>query len=206
MVVVTPPRTGPETVAHFVRTHRDWIIRTARELAPVTPPALPDRLALPALGESLRIELDSAAGARAPRWHRRGDTLVLRASENSPAGALPLLRDWLRERARETGPGLVAALSAETGLVPSRLQFRLQRSRWGSCSSRGTVSLNACMLFLQPRELRYLVLHELCHLKHMHHGPAFWALVARHEPHCRELDRGLNAAWRRVPGWVFAPP
>ncbi len=203
-MVVTPPRATPGVVARFIGAHREWIIRTAGEMAPATPPELPDTIRLPATAETLVLRVAPPRRQRARRWQRSGDTLVLQPTDDSPGAPLTLLQGWLRARAHEVGPALVAPVSRETGLVPARLQFRLQRSRWGSCSSRRTVSLNACMLFLSPRLLRYLVLHELCHLEHMHHGPAFWSLVTHHEPECRGLDRALNAAWREVPGWVFA--
>ncbi|TVQ45244.1 MAG: M48 family peptidase [Gammaproteobacteria bacterium] len=205
VVVVTPPRAGPAVVARFIGAHRDWIIRTASEMAPATPPELPQTVRLAATGETLQLRVAPPRAGRGRRWQQRGDELVLQPADASATAPLGLLQAWLCARAREVGPALVAPISRETGLAPARLQFRLQRSRWGSCSSRRTVSLNACMLFLDARLLRYLVLHELCHLEHMHHGAAFWARVARHEPDCRALDRQLNAAWREVPGWVFAP-
>jgi len=46
-------------------------------------------------------------------------------------------------------------------------RFASQRTRWGSCSTRGTISLNLCLLFQRPAVLQYLMVHELAHLKHM---------------------------------------
>jgi predicted metal-dependent hydrolase len=85
----------------------------------------------------------------------------------------------------------------------ARLQVRQQRTRWGSCSTRGTISLNCCLLFQRPEVFRYLLVHELSHLRHMHHGPRFWAHVARFAPDCRELDRELGKGWLRVPQWAL---
>jgi predicted metal-dependent hydrolase len=84
-----------------------------------------------------------------------------------------------------------------------RLAVRRQRTRWGSCSVPGTISLNCCLLFQRAEVLRYLLVHELAHVKHMNHSPRFWDLVARHCPNCRPLDRELLDGWRRVPSWVF---
>jgi predicted metal-dependent hydrolase len=89
------------------------------------------------------------------------------------------------------------------GVEPGRLQIRCQRTRWGSCSRRGTISLNVCLLFQTPEVLRYLMIHELAHLRHMNHSARFWSDVARHEPDWRALDRELLQGWRRVPSWMF---
>ena len=81
--------------------------------------------------------------------------------------------------------------------------IRRQRTRWGSCSTRGTISLNCCLLFQRPAVVRYLMIHELAHTLHMNHSRRFWHCVARHCPEYRSLDRELLDGWRRVPDWVF---
>jgi hypothetical protein len=82
------------------------------------------------------------------------------------------------------------------------VQVRLQRTRWGSCSSTGSVSLNAGLLFLAPELVRYLLIHELCHMIAMNHGRKFWRAVERFEPGCHELDRRLAEAWGEIPIWA----
>ena len=113
------------------------------------------------------------------------------------------LTRWLVDRALLGFEQPVASLAARMGAEPQRLQVRCQRTRWGSCSRRGTISLNACLLFQRPEVLRYLIVHELSHLKHMNHSARFWAEVARHEPDWKALDRELLQGWRRVPSWIF---
>jgi predicted metal-dependent hydrolase len=79
---------------------------------------------------------------------------------------------------------------------------RMQRTRWGSCSSSGTVSLNAALLFLEPAVVRYLFVHELCHLIALNHSRKFWCAVARYEPNYEALDRRLTEAWHEIPLWA----
>ena len=81
--------------------------------------------------------------------------------------------------------------------------LRRQRTRWGSCSAAGTISLNVCLMFQRPEVVRYLMVHELCHRRHMNHSDRFWQLVESFEPGWRALDAELLKGWRHVPGWVF---
>lgn len=113
------------------------------------------------------------------------------------------LRDWIRaEAGRWLGPQL-EEMSAALGLSFGSARFRFQRSRWGSCSVKGNINLNACLLFLPGRLARYILLHELCHLRQMNHGEAFWKLVFAADPDALAKDRAMRAAWRYVPGWIW---
>ena len=67
-------------------------------------------------------------------------------------------------------------------LAITRISIRAQKTRWGSCSSRGTLSFNWKLYLAPPSCLDYVVVHELCHLVHMNHSPAFWAEVKRIMP------------------------
>ena len=108
----------------------------------------------------------------------------------------------MREAHAALGPWL-ARLSAATGLTYQRVQIRRQRTRWGSCSPTGTISLNACLMFQPAPVVNYLLLHELAHTRHMNHSRRFWRLVERFEPGWRELDAALTRGWREVPYWAL---
>ena len=114
------------------------------------------------------------------------------------------LRAWLLRAARTRLEPRVAAIARAMGVNYSQISIRRQRSRWGSCSARGTISLNCCLLFQRPEVVDYLLVHELTHVKHMNHSACFWQAVERHCADWRALDRELVQGWRHVPRWVFS--
>ncbi|MGE3665177.1 MAG: M48 family metallopeptidase [Steroidobacteraceae bacterium] len=202
--VVVPPRTPERVVRDFLSRHREWIearrLRAQRE-RPARAAFPPAAIGLPAFDESWSLQ--SVPGPGRPRLVQA--TAGLLEVHGSPTGPVlrSLLRTWVRARATaRLGPWL-ASLARETGLGYARMAVRRQRSRWGSCSTRGTISLNASLAFQRPAVVRYLLLHELAHTQHMNHSSRFWRLVAAHEPDWQPLDRELTAGWRRVPHWMF---
>ena len=89
----------------------------------------------------------------------------------------------------------VTRLAARMGVDFAGITIRAQRTRWGSCSARGSLSFN-CLLMLAPPEVReYVAVHELCHRKQMNHSAAFWREVASCLP-----DYAAQRAWLREHG------
>ena len=203
--VVVPKRTRVRDVEAFVAEHREWIRKTRAAYALEHPPEafqLPTRIHLAATGRTHGVVYEPRDGLKSVRFRETGDVLRLYGRTGDETECVRALRRWLAAAAREAfEPGL-RALAAETGNAFSRMQVRGQKTCWGSHSSSGTISLNYCLLFLRPELVRYLMIHELCHARHMNHSQRFWRLVARFEPAYRKLDRELSAAWKDIPVWV----
>ena len=203
--VVVPARTSARAVERFIERHRNWIDRKREEaLRRAAPPAPfpPERIDLQASNQSWRVHL--AGGGHGARLHCSDGLLTLTGNVNDGHAVRVLLRRWLTDKAREfLGPTLEGC-ARELGFEYERVLVRRQRTRWGSCSTRGTISLNCCLLFQRPPVVRYLLIHELVHTLHMNHSHSFWQRVARHCPDYSGLDRELLDGWRRVPAWVFA--
>lgn len=201
--VVVPRGTQPRTIQRFVARHRRWIDYKVEQYRPLdAAPAdrLPQRICYAASGQDFQLRYLPGEGP--PRLHVHGDVLCVHGDVLRTALIRHTLQRFTMRVAREILAPRLARLSAETGLAYHRLQVRRQRTRWGSCSRSGTISLNACLLFQTPPVVDYLLLHELAHTRHLNHSRRFWALVARHEPRWRELDAALTRGWREVPAWV----
>ena len=119
-------------------------------------------------------------------WARRQRTRVLEARR-----PVEVDKDLRAKAATELPPQLLA-LAALHGLTVARVTIRNQRSRWGSCSARGHITLNF-RLMLMPAEVReYILIHELMHLRQANHSRRFWRLVEAACPGFRDAERWLK--------------
>ena len=207
-VEVVAPRSFPDhAIEGFVARHRDWLDRQLRSRPPPAPPQPfpPRRIELSALGECHQLHLRGGRGRLRASPLSPG-VLVLDGDWGGadPAVARRVLLEWLRIHAQAALAPRLQELAQRGGFRFSALQLRRQRTRWGSCSSRGVISLNVCSLFQSPAVLDYLMIHELVHTRYMNHSAAYWRTVTEHCAEWRRLDRELNRGWQRVPSWVFA--
>ena len=195
--VVVPPRCKPKHIENFVAENRAWVDRQLAKIGPIEH-GLPQQIDLPALDQTFRV-LYQTDGQ--PRWQCEQATLVVGGAKTEhPA----VLQDWLKQWARQELTPRVERYAEQTDLPFERLQWRLQKTRWGSCSSNRTISLNAAILLLQPTLADYVILHELCHLKYMSHGPRFWSLLTRHcNADAKALDRELNEFALGTRAWLY---
>ena len=98
----------------------------------------------------------------------------------------------LADEAMKVIPERTARLAALAGVQYGRITIRNQKTRWGSCSSKGNLNFN-CLLMLAPLEvLDYVIVHELCHRKEMNHSPRFWAEVAKIDPDYKKHEKWLK--------------
>jgi predicted metal-dependent hydrolase len=198
--IVVPVGVNAHTVRDFVQRFTPWIDRKVAAMQCFALPSEP----VPATVEfALTQEKFAVDWRREPKrgLEQTSDRIVVRAPDER--GACALLQGWLKRAAYERLAPRLLQLADDLNYSVARVSIRCQRTRWGSCSTRGTVSLNCSLLFLTLEVVRYLFVHELAHTKHMNHSANFWRLVEEIEPDYRRLDRDLLAGWRTVPGWVF---
>ncbi|RYZ66972.1 MAG: M48 family peptidase, partial [Proteobacteria bacterium] len=204
--VVVPRGTSRQHVSRFLAEHESWIARRLARL-PLPKPEVfpPEALELTAVGECWRIHVAAGRGRTRLQVIAPG-LLQLRGALDRADDLRRVLRRWVIEHGRAVLTPRVHARAALNGLAVSAVQVRTQRTRWGSCSHRRVICLNAAVLFQPPRVLDYLIAHELGHLRHMNHSAAFWRAVEGLEPDWRTLDRELLRGWERVPAWFRQRP
>ena len=204
VVVVVPQGTPQPAVERFVAAKRGWIRRARDRVAAdaaigldPTEPTVPDTLELRALARTVTVEI--VAGQR-----RRtvGSGERVRVAAGTPAEIRAALAAWLKGETRRRLVPRLDALAEHHGLPYQRAAVRAQRTRWASCSARGTISLNFRLLFLPPTLAEHVLLHELAHTRHLNHSQSFWNLLARLDPDWRQHDTALRRAREWIPRWV----
>jgi predicted metal-dependent hydrolase len=174
--LVVPQRFPPGALEAALEQLTPWLERT---LARAQPAAL--GLARPGVawhgGEAIPLRV-----VRAPRisagWS--AGALELRAPDGE--GAAAALERWYRGSAREALSASIDRQAPALGVMPNALAVRDQRTRWGSCSTSGTLSFSWRLLLAPAWVLDDVVCHELCHMRELNHSRAFWSLLDEHRP------------------------
>jgi predicted metal-dependent hydrolase len=215
VIVTVPPGFDRDRVPALLTDRSEWLERALQRLDrqrsgldPAICGMRPTRIDLAAFGESWPVHYrnGSSKQARLYRQEKRLEMLIPVGSgpDDGDSIVADRLRRWLMQRAHELLVPEIRMLAKRHGLRIGGVSIRNQRSRWGSCSNKGNISLNARLLLCSPAACRYVLLHELVHTEHLDHSPAFWQRVAELVPDHRDCSAELRATWQRLPTWVCA--
>lgn len=202
-VLVTVPATrsgrtdGERRAVEFLAQREPWVRRHLARDAKVRAELLSRGGARD--GGSIRLEgrvvpirvVPAVVGARRSTVARFDDELVIHRAERDRRADEAVIEDWLRDLARTRIDAAITRHAEALGVAPRTVTIRDPRSRWGSASQRGRISLSWRLVLAPPEALETVVIHELAHLRVFGHGPTFWALVASRRPD--------HQVWRR---WV----
>ncbi len=205
--VVVPRGYDRTQVPGVLQRKQGWIERTRRLMEAdgiqlMRNEELPERILFRCIDVERRV--DYLRKNAKVRITENGTRLLISGDMKDRDAVMTVLKRYVAGQARLHLPSRLAETSRRTGLEYADTRIRTQKTRWGSCSSRGSISLNAKLLFLPAELVEQLFVHELCHRKHMNHSPAYWRLVASHQPDYRRLEEELKNGNRFVPGWMLA--
>ena len=116
-----------------------------------------------------------------------------------------VLNAWVKQQGKVHLSPWLADVAQEMGVSYKQVSIRLQKKRWGSCSTQGNINLNAALLFLPDYLVRHVLIHELTHLKHHNHSAAFWSAVEKFEPEYKKHRKLLKQLGMKVPDWLTIP-
>jgi hypothetical protein len=202
LVLSHPPGFPRQRLPEIVGAKRAWIerARLALQMAAAQrgPVSLPESLVAPALGQAWPLQLRPQGRAQV-RETARG---LLVGGQGS--AARQALKRWCQRRLSPLLRSRLDALAGQWKLPYLGFRAGWQRSRWGSCSRQGRISLSLRLAFLPPDLADYVMAHELCHTQHHHHGPAFWRALETLYPGARLAPRRLRQAQDQLPAWIDA--
>jgi predicted metal-dependent hydrolase len=198
------PVVCPERVAHdFIRQHRDWLTRKFRE-AVFSAPArnfwedagTGVGLYFPLQG-SLKPFIVDESGSSRSRLSFDGEAFRLSLPRGASSNAAEMIerktftwaKDWLNDRIEP----VIRHHADRLNVAPRDLRIKRMRTRWGSCGAFDDINLNWLLIAAPPAVLEYVIVHELCHIRHRDHSARFWHLVGTHFPPYLQSRRWLKA-------------
>lgn len=187
--VTYPEGTHPAQVFAFLRKHGEWLERKLDELnlGAKPPPLEPGTTTvIPLRGETVRLVWREGPY---PRIEQVEDRLVLtlpQPHKRALNAARGLLHSYLEAQLRKDISRWLARYCPQLGMAPTAVRVRGLKSLWGSLDSRDRVTLDLALAMAPPAALKYVLVHELCHLRIRSHSPKFWALVSSFLPDWKE--------------------
>ena len=207
--VVVPRGYNPARIPAMLERKQAWIraalkrTEVERKLSgPELVWKLPDAISLPALGQVWQLVAKELPVSWATLRETAPGRLLIHGRITDERACRAALARWLARQAYAHLPPRLEELGKQLGLAFRQVYIRRQRTRWGSCSHRKTISLNAKLLFLPPALVRYVMVHELCHLVEMNHSRRFWSLVQKHHADFHAHNKELRNGWKCVPHWA----
>lgn len=188
-----------KAIEELLLSEANWLARALTAARgnrqPIHPPVMTGRM-LPLLDERLCLVVTVADF---PRIYRSGQELWLHSPSNATEELTSVLNSWYQHQAWLYLPPRLRQLAERLQVRPTKVTVRSQKTRWGSCSMRGTISLNWRLMLLPSVLADYVLAHELCHLRHLDHSPRFWALVSTLIPDYRKRRSALRQASASLP-------
>lgn len=218
--IVVPDRLKRLNIEKLLEEKRGWIEKMlARFRAPfqnaypneqgyakasTIPLEKPNTIECPALNETWQISYQPTSAKRITLQihHSPEKILILKGDTDNIPLCLKALKKWLMKQAHAYLIPWLQKLSLETKLIHHRVTIRGQSTLWGSCNAKKNISLNYKLLFLPKTLAEHVLLHELCHLKHLNHSEHFWLFLKSFDAHCTENKKALKLAECYVPTWL----
>ncbi len=190
MNLVVPEKMNLIRAESFAQQHALWIAQRMKAL-PQTIPFV-DGAVIPFLGRDITIQINYSEALKKTDIALIKNSLVINTNKEYPS---PRIIRFLKKEALDTMNNLAREKAAEIGKEITAVSLRDTKSRWGSCSAIGSISLSWRLVFAPWEAMDYVIAHEVAHLIHMNHGKAFWA-------QCTVLseDYSTGKKWMRTHG------
>lgn len=199
--VTLPKRFSTKHIPGIIEENKDWIIKQKHLYDSHEPVARPTDIQFRAFEQSWSVHYFQN--------DKRPRIKVISHEDITLSGDIrefdicrDKLSDWIKKQAKLLLTPYFAKLSQEIELPFSDITVRAQSTLWGSCSQDKSIRLNYKLLFLPESLMRHIMIHELCHTRHMNHSEKFWQLVALHDPQWVLHKKAMKGADKFMPAWL----
>lgn len=193
--------TSKNEMLDFLRSHENWIRKNYEKIKAIEDkyqkPKLENGSLFPYLGE-LKYFTFAFSARKKPFFSVEDGFLMCYLPQGTSAFDFAandlesLLQDFFKRRGIEYLQARIPFWVQRTGLAPSQIKFNRATTRWGSCNSKKQINMNWKLICHAPHLIDYVIVHELCHLKHMNHSEQFWGLVASFMPEYQVYEKILD--------------
>lgn len=200
--ITAPKRVSERNILFFIQKNRSWfenkIALSVQEMK------LPESLAINLFSKEYIILLKPSDYPHIRlSVNDEKSEITLSGLVSNEQACINSLRKWLMKQAKSFLPGMLDEVAKDCGIEYVDVKIKSQKSRWGSCSAKGNINLNARLLFVPYKVAKYVMIHEICHIKHLNHSSDFWKLVGKYDPEFKAHESQLKYAWSNsIPKWM----
>lgn len=203
--VVAPPKVSEQRIKDFVNEQQHWIKDAIRRIElrtkaqpSLTPVAYVDGSSIPYQGRQIPLSIipTDSKNLRVQLHHEQQFLVYLPVAlklGDASDQIKSALERWMKQQTRLQAGKIIDKHGPKHQLYPRSLRIKTQKTRWGSCGPNNDINLNWLLMLAPVVVMEYVVVHELCHIRHKNHSKDFWSLVAEHMPDYLQHRRWLKA-------------
>ena len=200
--VVVPKGFNLARLPDILKRQSEWISGQKNKYRQMRKSLRPDTINLRAINQAWKVHYVKESTETLSITENPDLTLMVRGQVDDAISIARVLNQWLHRKAKTMLGDWLNTLSHELSIPFNRLTIRSQKTLWGSCSSKKNINLNRNLLFLERSVVRYVLVHELCHVKRPDHSAVFWDLVEQYVQDGRALSKKTRKAGEEVPQWA----
>ncbi|HAS73765.1 MAG TPA: hypothetical protein DCS67_06440 [Clostridiales bacterium UBA8960] len=185
VIVRVPKNYRMDSIIKMLKQHEMKIVQTLEKTV-LHPQGFEHGDQISYLGSHLTIAHQKSFEHHVPIVNIEGERLVIKGTLINRDEMIKAIEEWLLTEAIKILTERSEHLMDRLDVKPSKISFRSQKTRWGSCSSKGSISLNWKLVFAPLDVIDYVIIHEFCHLFHMNHSKQFWEKVASFDSSFKE--------------------
>ncbi len=199
--ITVPLRFSKKHLPAIIEENKDWIIKQKQALDLIQPISRPTEISFAAFQQTWSVHYfqhDKRPRIKPISTHG----IILSGDIQEISVCVERLSAWVKQQAKLLLATYFRELAVELGLPYLDVTVRSQSTLWGSCSQNKSIRLNYKLVFLPENLMRHIMIHELCHTRHMNHSAQFWQLVAHFDEHWKIHRKAMKRADTYIPAWI----